>query len=84
MGITDIRNEIHKYIDHADDRFLRLVYSMVENEQIEKGDHLFSNSTEDMIKRTNASMLSVTKGRTRNIKAFKKEVETWKKQQFTR
>lgn len=26
MGTADIRKEIHDYIDHADDRFLRLVY----------------------------------------------------------
>ena len=80
MGTADIRKEIHDYIDHADDRFLRLVYSMVENEQIEAGINLFSTSTEDMKKRAKASLLSVAEGRTRNIKAFKKEVDTWKKQ----
>ncbi len=80
MGITDIKKEIHDYIDHADDRFLRLVYSMVENEQIEAGVNLFSTTEEDMIKRAKASLSSVSEGRTRNIKAFKKEVDSWKKQ----
>jgi hypothetical protein len=84
MGIAEIRKEIHDYIDHADDRFLRLVYSMVENEQIEAGTNLFSATTEDMVKRAKASMLSVTEGRTRNIEAFKKEVGTWKEQQSIR
>lgn len=84
MQTADIRKEIHNYIDQADDRFLRLVYSMVENEQIEAGSNIFSKSTEEMVKRSKASMLSVTEGRTRNIKAFKKEVDTWKKQQSTR
>jgi len=84
MGTIDIRKEIHDYIDHADDRFLRLVYSMVENEQIEAGSNLFSATADDMKKRAKASLLSVAEGRTRNIKAFKKEVDTWKKQQSTR
>jgi hypothetical protein len=80
MGTSDIRKEIHEYIDHADDRFLRLVYSMVENEQIEAGSNLFSTTTEDMAKRAKTSLQSVVEGRTRNIKLFKKEVESWKKQ----
>jgi hypothetical protein len=84
MGTTDIRKEIHDYIDHADDRFLRLVYSMVENEQIEAGSNLFSTTAEDMTKRAKAALLSVAEGRTRNIKAFKNDVDTWKKQQSTR
>ena len=81
MGIPDIKKEIHDYIDHADDRFLRLVYSMVENEQIEAGVNLFADTTEDMIERAKASLSSVSEGRTRNIKAFKKEIDSWKKQQ---
>jgi hypothetical protein len=84
MGTVDMRKEIHDYIDHADDRFLRLVYSMVENEQIEAGNNLFSTTSDDMVKRTKASMLAVKEGRTRDIKAFKKEVDSWKKQPPTR
>ena len=84
MKTTEIRKEIHDYIDRADERFLRLVYSMVENEQIETGSNLFSIKTQDMVKRANASLLSVAAGKTRNIKVFKKEVDNWKKQQSTR
>ena len=28
MGTSEIRKEIHDYIDHADERFLKLVYVM--------------------------------------------------------
>lgn len=84
MGIPEIKKEIHDYIDHADDRFLRLVYSMVENEQIESGSDFFSSTSEDIVKRAEASLSSVEKGRTRNIKGFKKDVGSWKKQQHTR
>jgi hypothetical protein len=83
MGTAEIRKEIHNYIDYADDRFLRLVYSMVENEQIEAGSTLFSSNKDDMIERAKASMLSVEEGKTRKISAFKNDVNTWKKQQHT-
>jgi Putative addiction module component len=29
MGSTDIRRELHEYIDHADDRLLKLIYGMM-------------------------------------------------------
>jgi len=83
MGIPDIKKEIHDYIDHADDRFLRFVYSMVENEQIEAGSNFFSGTSDEMIKRAGASLSSITEGRTRNIKGFKKDIESWKKQRST-
>lgn len=84
MRTTDIRKEIHEYIDRADERFLRLVYSMVETEKKEAGPDLFSATDEDMIKRAEASLSSITEGKTRDIKVFRKAVETWKKQQLTR
>ena len=80
MRTSEIRKEIHEFIDHADDRFLRLVYSMVENEQIEAGSNLFSTTTDDMMKRAKASLRSVAEGRTKSIKSFQKEVDSWKKQ----
>jgi len=84
MRAIDIRKEIHEYIDRADDRFLRLIYSMVENEKIEAGSDLFSSTDEDMLKRAEASLSSIAEGKTRNIKVFKKAVDTWKEQQLTR
>lgn len=84
MGTTQIRKEIHDYIDHADDRFLRFVYSMVENEQIESGSNLFSASPRNIVERAKASLLSIAEGRTRNIDSFKHEVDTWKKQKITK
>jgi hypothetical protein len=81
MGISDIKKEIHDYIDHADDRFLRLIYSMVEHEQIEAGTNFFSNSADEMEKRNKASLKSITEGKTRKIKDFKKDVDSWKQHQ---
>ncbi|MCE5223198.1 hypothetical protein LLG10_03290 [bacterium] len=84
MRTTDIRKEIHEYIDRADERFLRLVHSMMKSEKKETGSDLFSTTDEDMIKRAEASLSSIAEGKTRDIKAFKKAVDSWKKQQLTR
>lgn len=28
MGIPDLKKELHRYIDHADERFLKMVHAM--------------------------------------------------------
>lgn len=78
MNTIQIKERIHDFIDHADERFLRLVYSMVESEDAES--EFFSGSDDEMIKRAKKSMQSIDKGNTRNIHAFKKDVDTWKQQ----
>lgn len=35
MDTTLLRNEIHHYIDNADERFLNLVYGMIQADQTE-------------------------------------------------
>jgi len=77
MNTIQIKQRIHDFIDNADDRFLRLVYSMVESEDAES--QFFSGSDDQMIKRAKKSMQSIDKGNTRSIYAFKKDVDTWKK-----
>ena len=36
MGATQIREELHQYIDHADDRLINLMYAMVHADMVEK------------------------------------------------
>jgi hypothetical protein len=28
MGVTELKEKLHNYIDHADERFLKMVYAM--------------------------------------------------------
>ena len=79
MNTVTIRKKIHEYIDHADERFLRLVYSMVKSEEGKTETDFFSTNTEGMITRAKTSLTSVEEGKTRNIRAFKKEIDAWKK-----
>ena len=84
MNTNTIKKKIHDYIDQADERFLRLVYSMVESEEGSPGKDLFATTTEDMFNRAKASLSSVEQGKTRNIREFKQEIDTWKKKLATR
>lgn len=76
MNAIQIKEEIHDFIDHADERFLRLVYSMIESEKAEKG--IFITTNEEMINRAEKSLCSIENGKTRNIHEFQKDVESWK------
>jgi len=78
MNTVQIKQRIHEFIDEADERFLRLVYSMVESEDTEN--EFFIRSDDEMVKRAKKSMESIDKGKTRSIHAFKKEVNSWKAQ----
>ncbi|MCG8582010.1 MAG: hypothetical protein MI866_18935 [Bacteroidales bacterium] len=76
MNARQIKEEIHSFINQADERFLRLVYSMVESEKSEKG---FFNATDgQMTERAEKSLKSVEEGKTRNIHDFKKDIASWK------
>ncbi|MFW5890225.1 MAG: hypothetical protein ACOCTO_02400 [Marinilabiliaceae bacterium] len=77
MDARQIKEEIHNFIDHADERFLRLVYSMIESEKIEKD--FFNISDDEMMARAEKSLKSVEEGRTRSVHEFKKDIATWKK-----
>jgi hypothetical protein len=79
MGIMEsnqIKQEIFDYINHADERFLRLIYSMVESEKTEND--FFNTTIEAMSDRAKKSLESVKNGNTRSIHEFKKDVESWK------
>lgn len=80
MKTTELRKEITDYINQADERFLRLVYSMVESEMSE--DAIFNSTDTDMRKRAETSLHSAETGNTRNIRSFQKEVDSWKQKKI--
>jgi len=84
MNTNTIKKKIHEYVDQADERFLRLVYSMVKSEEGSSETDFFSTTTEEMVNRAKASLSSIEQGKTRNIREFKQEIDTWKKKLATR
>lgn len=81
MSTTEIRKEIHDYIDHADDRFLKLVYAMskeYENTLIvgytAKGEPI---TKIDLQERVKAASERVKSGDFISNEELEKEVENW-------
>ena len=74
--VNQIKQEIHDFINHADERFLRLIHSMIESEKAKNS--FFDTSIDDMTERAKQSLKSVESGKTRSIYEFKKDVESWK------
>ncbi|MEO0332299.1 MAG: hypothetical protein AAF223_11555 [Bacteroidota bacterium] len=77
MGTVQLREELHKYIDQADDRILRLVKGMF---QAEKEYHVSSEVKlkAEMIRRAEASEQDIAAGRTISASDFKQKLEDWK------
>ena len=80
MSVSAIKDEIYQYLIEADDRFVKIVYGMVQadkNDAVSK--KLFLKySSQDLIDRTLASEEDIKYGRTTKIEDFKKEIDTWK------
>ena len=76
MEVNQIKQEIYDFINQADERFLRLIYSMVESEKTEKS--FFDTTAEAMAERAKQSLKSIENGNTRGIHDFKNDVESWK------
>jgi hypothetical protein len=76
MNAQQLKEEINSFIDHADERFLRLVYSMVESERSEAG--FFNSANDEMLDRARRSVKLVDDGKTRSILELKKDILSWK------
>ncbi len=81
MGVQKLREELHDYINHADERFLKMVYAM-SKEYIEPGVVGYnvdgSPITKDnLVKRAKAASQKVKSGDFITQEEVEKEVENW-------
>ena len=81
MDVEEIKREIHKYVDIADEHFLRIVHGLMENEQIKTAADTFSAATEEAVKKAKETLSTVKDGLNKNLKDLEDKFETWKKQQ---
>lgn len=51
MNTTKIKEELHQYINQADDRFLQLVYAMVQADKKEEQELLSQEEKEELERR---------------------------------
>ena len=73
MGTAQLREELHKYIDQADDRTLRLVKGMFQAD-VNSEDEL----SVEMNRRAEISEKAITEGRTKSFDEFNADFEQWK------
>lgn len=81
MGIPELRNDLHDFINHADERFLKMVYAMSkEYENSALVGYNFdgtSITTEDLSKRVRIASNRVKDGDYLTQEEIEKEINEW-------
>ncbi len=81
MGIKNLREELHTYIDNADERFLKMVHAM--SKEYKHPDVVGYNvdgspiTKEDLVKRAKAASLRVKSGDYITQEEVDKKVGNW-------
>lgn len=77
MSTTQIKKELHEYIENADDRLLNLIYGMF---QVDSRDYTLPGNpmTEEMLKmRVTEAKARIQAGQFTNQEDLEKEMESW-------
>jgi len=81
MGVQKLREELHHYINHADERFLKMVYAMSKEytEETVIGYNVDGSpiTRESLTKRVKAASQRVKSGDYITHEEVEKEVENW-------
>jgi predicted ribonuclease YlaK len=81
MGVQKLREEIHNYIDHADERFLKMVYAMSKEykESAVVGYNVDGSpiTKESLTLRVKAASQRVKSGDYITQEEVEKEIENW-------
>jgi hypothetical protein len=81
MGVHKLREELHEYIDHADERFLKMVYAMSKEykESVAVGYNADGSpiTKEDLVNRVKTASKRVKAGDFLTQEELEKEVENW-------
>ncbi len=83
MGSAQLKQEIHKYVDGADEQLLKLIYAMMQ-EYKKNGELIGSDpvegviTKEKLIERAEASNKAINEGRVKTIKELRDSMNDWK------
>jgi hypothetical protein len=62
MVLATVKEKLHEYIDHADEKKIKAIYTLVENE-IENRSYLYDEETLNILRKTSSDYFSgKTKG----------------------
>jgi hypothetical protein len=81
MGVAELKEELHDYIDHADERFLKMVYAMSREYKSSVVIGYNVNGTpitsKDLAQRVTSASKMVKSGNFISQEEVEKEVENW-------
>ena len=81
MGIPELRNELHDFINHADERFLKMVYAM--SKEYENSEFIGYNvdgtaiTVKDLSNRVREASKRVKDGDYLTQEEIEKEINEW-------
>ncbi len=79
MTNSTVKKSLHDIIDQIEDMELLSLHLKLLEKETQK--NYFVSNDDEMIARAKQSLKSVNEGKTRSIKAFRAEVDQWKKNQ---
>jgi len=81
MGVAELKEELHNYIDHADERFLKMVYAMSREykESVVIGYNVDGTpiTPKELVQRVTSASKRVKSGNFITQEDIEKEVENW-------
>lgn len=81
MGVAELKTELHNYIDHADERFLKMVYAMSREYKapIVIGYNIDGTpiTQKELVHRVTSASKRVKSGNFISQEEVEKEVENW-------
>jgi len=79
MGVSELRQELHDYINHADTRILRMMHSLAN--EYSKEDLVYCGKRSITMKELHSDLkeaeAEIEKGESMSIEEFAKESEKW-------
>lgn len=82
MGSTQLKEELHKYINRADVRFLKVVHAMMKQyikdlDVVGHNSEGFPISKEEVVIRARLSNNAIKQGRVKSARQVRKESKNW-------
>ena len=81
MDTVKIREEISQYLQHADDRVLKLIHGLIKADQISSPVGYKTDGTvitkEELISRAERSERDISEGRVKTLKQVREEMKNW-------
>jgi len=81
MGVAELKTELHNYIDHADERFLKMVYAMSKEYKAPMviGHEVDGTpiTQKELVQRVTSASKRVKSGNFISHEEVEKEVENW-------